>query len=51
MRVFLPVIGLGWLLTFASANGVTQFGPVMSWALILGTVAMVVLLGLEGESD
>lgn len=51
MRVFMPAIGLGVLLMVASANGVTEFGPLITWVMILGTLATVILLGLEEGVD
>lgn len=47
MRVFMPVIGLAGLLTFASAQGVSSFGPLLTWVLILGTLVTMVLLAFE----
>lgn len=47
MKVFFVPIGVGLLLMMASGNGVTEFGPAITWTILLGSMLCVVLLGLE----
>jgi len=49
MRIFLVPIGLGVLFMYASANGVTSFGPLITWVILLGSLATILLIAAEGH--
>lgn len=51
MRAMFVPIGVGILLTWASANGVTSFGPLITWTIIIGSILCVLLLGWERDYD